>query len=74
MASPHEAKAPGASIDHSVETAESSDRATRVAPSDYRSLSIKELKQRLDDLGVPRWDCCEKADLVAKLQQWQPRS
>ena len=72
--SPIEANTPGASMPHSVETADSSERASRVATSDYSSLSIKELKQRLDDLGVPRWDCCEKSDLVAKLQQWQPRS
>ena len=46
-----------------------SERASRVATSDYSTLSITELKQRLDDLGVPRWDCCEKSALVAKLQQ-----
>ena len=49
--------------------ADISERASRVATSDYSSLSITELKQRLDDLGVPRWDCCEKSALVAKLQQ-----
>jgi hypothetical protein len=40
-------------------------------PSNLQGLSVKELKNILDAVGMKRDDCFEKADLIRRIEEYK---